>query len=541
MTPIALQNNGQLTAVNHLCTDGKGRITGGSGNVSPEREDCPFPVIFDGMVHQSSPHRASVPSSVGRNADNAGNAVSKADGAKEQGTPASMAEEKALSPGEEKDEESSEGMGETRISPSGSDADRVAEDALNLELDLRVLLQAVQNEKAARQNPGVPAGELELTPDGMRDRAGTIQSAIDKILSSGGGFSVDGTDKGNKILLTLPQAFLEDFVINENGQPHFSRSGSLDGTLSGEMDPAVLGPDGGDRTLRLIRLNMQASSSSPQGALLAAVMATDSEITDPDGPIPGNSSSGETLLKPTGEPRVHEAVLYPETGNDPEGTIVKGETDSQPGFLSSDTESGEEVRTAANVELDAEKGASAVRENTTKSTRLITGTESSQWVSNAGLSSPQVAPDTTASIKGVFIPLNEVVNKAVTALEKGGKVQMTLQPPSLGTINMEVVVQNNRVELVLKTGHADVQQMLQAGTDQLKSALQNQGFQIDQMSVLLRQENFTFNPGGNPLLQDGSEKRENKGNGSSSVPSIPGTEPVVPRDDYGTGMISIFA
>ena len=77
--------------------------------------------------------------------------------------------------------------------------------------------------------------------------------------------------------------------------------------------------------------------------------------------------------------------------------------------------------------------------------------------------------------------MDRVVQEAGALLEKGaGKVQMTLQPPSLGTINMEVLVRSNRVELVLTANHAEVQQLLQAnGPISLRNALSNQGFQID--------------------------------------------------------------
>jgi len=567
MIKTTLQNNGQLTTGCLLPVDVKGSVQSspcGSENASRGGDSLPFSVIFTKMVNKASQIKEAVSSSTGRNASSAENAVSAADIAEEQRKPLFMMKIKGLPSGQEKEEdvlaleldlqallqviEDGKAAGENQSDPAGS-----GEAAASISSYLAAMISALQNQGGAIDPAGIGTSGQEATL-GIQGDTETILSAIDKFLSSGGNLSTDGTDKGNKILLTMPQDLLKNFVINQNGQPHFSMNGAAEGPLTGEGEVAAVGQDVEGKTLQLVRLNTRASSSSPQGALLAAVMGsqkthpsvqegmkTDSENTDPDGAIPGNPSSGEALLKTAGEPRVRETLLPPETGNEPDGTAVKAGMDPQQGLLSPEEELGEQERIAASQGLEAGEDASAIREDAMKGARLIAGKESVQWVPNAGMSSPQVSPGAVASSKGVFIPMDEVVSKAGTALEKGGKVQMTLQPPSLGTINMEVVVQNNRVELVLTTGHADVQQMLQAGTDQLKSTLQNQGFQVDQMSVLLKQENFGFNPGGNPLWQDGSGQKENNGNGSSAFPSTPDAEPVISRDDYGTGTISIFA
>ncbi|MDR2861894.1 MAG: flagellar hook-length control protein FliK [Syntrophobacterales bacterium] len=115
--------------------------------------------------------------------------------------------------------------------------------------------------------------------------------------------------------------------------------------------------------------------------------------------------------------------------------------------------------------------------------------------------------------RGIVIPMEQIVQETGKLLEKGGKIQIVLHPPSLGQMNMEVVVRNNRVELIIMVGNVDVQQTLQASSDQLRNALQNQGFQFDQMSVLLKKESMDSHSGERPLWQDGQrdgEKREGR-------------------------------
>lgn len=121
--------------------------------------------------------------------------------------------------------------------------------------------------------------------------------------------------------------------------------------------------------------------------------------------------------------------------------------------------------------------------------------------------------------KDVIIPLEQIVQETGSLLEKGGKVQLILHPPSLGKINMEVIVRNNRVELLMMVSNTEVQQVLQASSDQLRNALQNQGFQFDQMSVLLKRENLGFNSEGHPLWQNGQQEGGRREGRRESAPA----------------------
>jgi flagellar hook-length control protein FliK len=63
---------------------------------------------------------------------------------------------------------------------------------------------------------------------------------------------------------------------------------------------------------------------------------------------------------------------------------------------------------------------------------------------------------------------------------------MSLLPPQLGTLDLDVVVQNNRVKMVMMADSQEVKQLLQAGMDDLRNALQDKGFQIDRLEVLVQ-------------------------------------------------------
>jgi flagellar hook-length control protein FliK len=83
--------------------------------------------------------------------------------------------------------------------------------------------------------------------------------------------------------------------------------------------------------------------------------------------------------------------------------------------------------------------------------------------------------------------MSQVLDGATQILREGsGRVTMTLQPPRLGTLDLDVVVQDNRVKMVMLADNQEVKQMLQAGMDDLRNALQDKGFQIDRLEVLVQ-------------------------------------------------------
>jgi len=68
---------------------------------------------------------------------------------------------------------------------------------------------------------------------------------------------------------------------------------------------------------------------------------------------------------------------------------------------------------------------------------------------------------------------------------KGGRVKMTLNPPNLGSLDMDIRIRNNKVNVLFVADSPEVQQSLQAGADLLKMALSQQGYKMDGYSVLL--------------------------------------------------------
>jgi len=83
--------------------------------------------------------------------------------------------------------------------------------------------------------------------------------------------------------------------------------------------------------------------------------------------------------------------------------------------------------------------------------------------------------------------MSQVLEGAAQILRDGsGRMVLNLQPPRLGTLDLDVVVQDNRVKMVMLADNQEVKQLLQAGLDDLRSALQDKGFEIDRLEVLVQ-------------------------------------------------------
>lgn len=97
-----------------------------------------------------------------------------------------------------------------------------------------------------------------------------------------------------------------------------------------------------------------------------------------------------------------------------------------------------------------------------------------------------------------------------TATNDGGRVKITLNPPSLGKLEMDVTVRNGKVEVVLVADNKDVQQTLNANIEKLKDSLSSQGLIIDRCDVSMqdKKEEYQQNFNRQAYYQDGGSAQD---------------------------------
>ncbi|HOW57078.1 MAG TPA: flagellar hook-length control protein FliK [Smithellaceae bacterium] len=134
-----------------------------------------------------------------------------------------------------------------------------------------------------------------------------------------------------------------------------------------------------------------------------------------------------------------------------------------------------------------------------------------------------------------------------SAATDGGRVKITLNPPSLGRLEMDVVVRNGKVEVVLIANNKDVQSALSSNIEQLKGGLQNQGLTIERCDVFMQDNNDEFNRFlGNQAHNQDKSGRQNRGEKQEKIEvelfnDIPITGKAVRISGTAADAISLFA
>ena len=104
--------------------------------------------------------------------------------------------------------------------------------------------------------------------------------------------------------------------------------------------------------------------------------------------------------------------------------------------------------------------------------------------------------DDSGSVKAQAV-IRQVVESVDTSFSNGSsRVKLELTPPNLGTLNMDLVVTQDRVKVIIVADNHDVSNLLQSNMDQLKSSLQQQGLKMDGIDVSV-QDRFLGSQNGN--------------------------------------------
>jgi hypothetical protein len=144
---------------------------------------------------------------------------------------------------------------------------------------------------------------------------------------------------------------------------------------------------------------------------------------------------------------------------------------------------------------DASPLPSLFKENIGEQLRRVLVGEKAPLLSNA-LAVPTVDAASISSGsdngEGVLSPgrqallMAEIIDTARPLVEQGGgRIRISLSPPSLGALEIDVRVKKEGVELFVVANNADVQQTLCAHVDQLRKALVEQGLNMDRFQVVV--------------------------------------------------------
>jgi|GEM_PF-6689754 flagellar hook-length control protein FliK len=139
--------------------------------------------------------------------------------------------------------------------------------------------------------------------------------------------------------------------------------------------------------------------------------------------------------------------------------------------------------------------------------KVMEAPPSSSNVSNvAAQHKPSLPIEPAQIIQRVAVEFRE------TLAQESGRVRMTLTPPSLGTLELDVMVRNGKVRVMLFADSREVQRMLSGNIDSLKSSLQGQGMTIDRCEVMMQDRREAYSQGfaGQAFADDSSDRSGNR-------------------------------
>jgi flagellar hook-length control protein FliK len=183
----------------------------------------------------------------------------------------------------------------------------------------------------------------------------------------------------------------------------------------------------------------------------------------------------------------------------------------------------------------------------TRTARAITRTEGT--VQTLPTQSSSVIAGNNGATAAASIRSEALFDKVVQGarqqvLKGGGRMKITLNPPHLGSLNVDVIVQENKVHVMLRAANADVQHLLQANTEQLKASLGTQGLIADTISVSVNEKSgdhshgYGYNGGLPDEHRNNREQRNNRRDHDAHVQHAVTAES---RHTSIDGAISIFA
>jgi flagellar hook-length control protein FliK len=160
------------------------------------------------------------------------------------------------------------------------------------------------------------------------------------------------------------------------------------------------------------------------------------------------------------------------------------------------------------------------------------------------IASPQ-GINTPATVGPTGIDMQAVIDQLLEARQvvsnDSGRIRILLNPPNLGSVDLDIVIRGERVEVVMTAENATVQQALQSRGDDIRIALQRQDLKIEGFQVLL-QDNGTSqqqtNSGG--MYRHCREHQEIFNASEDAPPPLPVFSPIAGAKS-ASGLVSIFA
>ncbi|MDD5231813.1 MAG: flagellar hook-length control protein FliK [Syntrophales bacterium] len=141
--------------------------------------------------------------------------------------------------------------------------------------------------------------------------------------------------------------------------------------------------------------------------------------------------------------------------------------------------------------------------------------------------------------------ITQVAAGVQTAVDRGvSRIRLEIQPPNLGILDMDLVVNRDKVRMVIMADNQEVGEVLRSNAEQLKAALEGQGLKMDSLDVFVQDRSAGERSGG---FREFASFRDGSGSGQRNPEpsgeqklrsSAPNAQPGMYLE---TGLLNLFA
>lgn len=232
-----------------------------------------------------------------------------------------------------------------------------------------------------------------------------------------------------------------------------------------------------------------------------------------------------TLTKGSTKPLLTEQTL----GTQPNKAASLGDSNSQNTI--------DQLKANAVFALSADKGAGLSLPKNPAAQILATPTvignaSSAASVDGAAVSAvAKTVPVTRSANFDSFLVRQVATKMAVIFKNNVSTVRLTLSPPELGKLRVEIIIENTKVKAMIATENVIVKEVLEANLALLKQSLQDQGLNVTDLNIVLSDGSGNSDKSsGNALSQRGAGRKDGE---DQEGPA----EKVVPlRTSYNDGL-----
>ncbi len=136
--------------------------------------------------------------------------------------------------------------------------------------------------------------------------------------------------------------------------------------------------------------------------------------------------------------------------------------------------------------------------------------------------------------------LGQVIEQLSLRVKEGqSEIHLKLDPPSLGSVRMNVAAIGDQVRAVIITDHHAVKQVIESQLSELRSSLAGQGMKVDSFTVLVGGQDA--GGGSRPEAHSAGFSRSQPGDAALPVLELENPAPPPRTLAWGGSSISIFA